>query len=169
MGPGEVVVGVEVGGKARAYRLDSFQNQRGHLVNDLVGGVPVSVSYCFLTECLRVYSDPTSTAPLDVQIAGLLDDEMVVRIGGSLYFQKSGRPVDPGKTPTPIPYRLLTPTRTTWAEWTKHHPETDVYVGDRRESPALQPNLVSGPVTPAQPDSGHGAALPVPPRLRPRP
>jgi hypothetical protein len=44
--PGEVVIGVEVGGNARAYRLAAFDDASGHLVNDLLGGVPVSVSYC---------------------------------------------------------------------------------------------------------------------------
>lgn len=55
--PDELVIGVELGGNAQAYRFASFEWKSGHLVNDLVGGVPVSVAYCDLTGCLRAYSD----------------------------------------------------------------------------------------------------------------
>ena len=38
-----------VGGKARACRLAAFDDASGHLVNDLVGGMPVSVADCNIT------------------------------------------------------------------------------------------------------------------------
>ena len=94
--PDEIVIGVEVGGKPRAYRFTAFESRNGHLVNDLVGGVPVSVAYCDLTECLRVYSDPRGSEPLDLNVAGILNDEMIVRHGGRMYFHKSGKEVEPG-------------------------------------------------------------------------
>src|SRR4051812_31233538 len=53
--PDATVVGIEVGGNARAYGVGAFQHPRGQLVNDLIGGVPVSVAYCNLSDCLRVY------------------------------------------------------------------------------------------------------------------
>jgi hypothetical protein len=167
--PGEMVIGVEVGGKARAYRLDAFQTERGHLVNDLIAGVPVSVAYCNLTDCLRVYTDSKSSGPLDIEIAGVLEGEMVVKIGGSFYFQKSGMPVEPGKISTPVPYTLLTSTRTTWAEWTKRHPETDVYVGDRRDSPGRHPELIPGPTSLDGQDEVPAPAIPALPLPRPEP
>ena len=40
--PDEIVIGVDVGGHARAYRLASFESKSGHLVNDLLDGTPVS-------------------------------------------------------------------------------------------------------------------------------
>src|SRR5579864_5311202 len=142
--PEEVVLGIEVGGNARAYRLDALHDEGGHLVNDLIGGVPVSVSYCNLTDCARVYTDPQGSAPLDVEIAGVYNLEMVVKIGGNLYFQNSGVPVEPGKSPSAIPYHVLTPKRTTWADWSRHHPETDVYIGARREFPKGRPATTTG-------------------------
>lgn len=126
----EFVIGLEVGGTARAYRVAAFDYPRSHLVNDLIGGVPVSVSYCNLTRCVRIYTDPKGTAPLDVEVAGLVETEMIVKLRGNLYFQRSGEPVDPGKSPATIPYELLTPTLTTWQEWRQQHPGTDVYIGD---------------------------------------
>jgi hypothetical protein len=131
MPPDEAVIGVEVGGKTRAYRLAAFDDDTRHLVNDLIGGVPVSVAYCNLTRCVRVYTDPGGSEPLDAEVPGLFNGQMVIKLDGIAYFHQSGMAVEPAKNPPPIPYRLLTPTLTTWKEWTRLHPETDVYVGGR--------------------------------------
>ena len=94
LAPEEKVIGVVVGGEARAYRFAAFESKTGHLVNDQVGGVPVSVAYCDKTECLRVYSDPGGTGLLDLNVAGALFDEMVMRHGDKMYFHKSGKEVE---------------------------------------------------------------------------
>jgi hypothetical protein len=129
----EEVIGVVVGGKARAYRLDAFRDRTRHLVNDLIGGVPVAVTYCDLSDCVRVYTDPRGASPMDIEVAGLTDGEMVMKLGGVLYFQKSGKPMKPGEGSAALPFELLSPTRTTWKEWVRGHPETDVYVGPRQD------------------------------------
>jgi hypothetical protein len=131
IGADEAIVGVIVDGKARAYLLESLRHQDRHLVNDLIAGIPVSVAYCNLTDCVRVFTDQRSSTPLDIQVAGLLNLEMVLKIRGTLYFQGSGAPVEPGKASTAaIPYPTITPIRTTWGQWVKDHPETDLYVGE---------------------------------------
>src|SRR5262249_38181663 len=83
--PGELVIGVEVGGQARAYRLAAFDDASGHLVNDLVGGVPVSVAYCNIARCVRVYTDPGRSQPLDAEVPGMINRRMVIKLGGTLY------------------------------------------------------------------------------------
>src|ERR1700687_10463 len=45
------IVGVEVGGIHRAYLLMGMAVPQTHVVNDLVGGMPVSVAYCNLRNC----------------------------------------------------------------------------------------------------------------------
>jgi hypothetical protein len=129
----EEVIGVVVGGKARAYRLDALRDRTRHLVNDLLGGVPVAVTYCDISDCVRVYTDPQGDSTMEIEVAGLTEGEMVMKLGGVLYFQKSGRPMKPGDGPAAIPFELLSPTRTTWKEWAQRHPETDVYVGPRED------------------------------------
>jgi hypothetical protein len=129
----EEVIGVVVDGKARAYRLDPLRDRTRHLVNDLVGGVPVAVAYCDLSDCVRVYTDRRGSAPMDIAVAGMIDGEMVMKLGGVLYFHRSGRPMKPGDGAAAIPFEPLSPTRTTWKEWTRLHPETDVYVGPRED------------------------------------
>ena len=127
--PDELVIGVEVGGRARAYALSAFDHPMGHLVNDMIGGVAVSVAYCNLSRCVKVYTDPGATAPLDAEIAGVLNREMVIKLRGTPYFQSSGAPMRPAGGPAAIPYDLLTPTVMKWNQWTQRHPDTDVYEG----------------------------------------
>jgi hypothetical protein len=139
----ELVIGVEVAGKAHAYQFKGFERKSGHLVNDVVGEVPVSLAYCDLTDCLRVYSDPHAGEPLDLTVAGVLNGEMIIRHGGKMYFHKSGREVDPGHGPATLPYQNITPTVTTWKEWSARHPDTQVYIGEREiASPKKQPTSV---------------------------
>lgn len=130
--PTDWVIGVEVRGRPRAYRVDALDDPSGHLVNDMIGGVAVSVAYCNVTRTARVYTDPKASQPLDAEVLGLLNrEEMVIRLGGHLYAHRSGQPVEPAKSPPPIPYQILTPTLTTWQAWLKRYPQTDVFVGGR--------------------------------------
>src|SRR4051812_11606994 len=55
--PDEEVIGVEVDGRPRAYRLSAFRDPAHHVVNDLIDGVPLTVSYCDLNDCVRTYTD----------------------------------------------------------------------------------------------------------------
>jgi hypothetical protein len=128
--PNTRVIGVDLGsGRSRAYRLDAFRHPTGHLVNDMLGETPVSVAYCNLTDCVRVLTDSKRAEPLAIEVAGLRDMQMVLRIQGDLYFQASGEPIKPdGKAP-PSPYVRLAPVRTTWRDWLRLHPDTDLYLG----------------------------------------
>jgi hypothetical protein len=130
--PDEEVIGIEVDGHPRAYRLSAFRDRSEHVVNDLIAGVPVTVSYCDLSDCVRTYTDRGKSAPLEVAIAGLFEGrEMVLEVGGRLFFQKSGQPLKPGEGPSSLPLEPLSPTRTTWEQWRRDHPSTGVYRGDR--------------------------------------
>lgn len=126
------VIGVEIGGRARAYRIAALGDRANHVVNDMIGGVPVTVTYCNITKCVRVYTDPQGTAPLGLSVGGLAIDkgqQMVLKFEGHFYFQKSGKPIELGSGQAAIPYDLIEPTRTTWKEWVGRHPDTEVYTG----------------------------------------
>src|SRR5262249_11679267 len=124
----EEVIGVEVGGRARAYRLEALKDKSGHLVNDVVGGVPVSVAYCDLRDCTRAYTSRRVAGPLPLTLEGLRDGEMVLKANGVLYFHQTGAPVDVVHGGTAFPFDDLPWTRTTWKNWKQRHPETEVYV-----------------------------------------
>jgi hypothetical protein len=107
----------------------AFDDPSGHLVNDLIGGVPVSVAYSNLSRCVKVYTDPNGSQPLDAMVTGLLNQQMVIQLGGHVYFHDTGMPVEPAKNPPPIPYPLLTPIVTTWKAWMDLHPQSEIFVG----------------------------------------
>ncbi|MDR3638338.1 MAG: DUF3179 domain-containing (seleno)protein [Isosphaeraceae bacterium] len=134
----EPVIGIEAGGKARAYHVPTMCSTTRHIVNDVLGGVGVSVTYCDLSDCARAFGGGAHTSPLDVSQAGLLDGRMLIKIGGVTYSQETGEiaETDPGKAAVPFPYAPFPLTRATWGEWKLRHPDTDIYVsaallGDR--------------------------------------
>lgn len=133
LGDDEPVIGVEVGGKARGYHQRSLSGTTRHIINDLLGGKAVTVTYCDLDDCARAFSGGDRATPLDVAQAGLLDGRMLVRVGDVAYFQSSAQVAEhgPDSPAPPFPYAPLLVTRTTWGDWKARHPDTDVYVHDR--------------------------------------
>ena len=134
----EEVVGVVVNGAARAYRLGALRDPRRHVVNDLVGGAPVSVAYCDRTGCIRTYTGP-GAEPLRVRIAGLRDGGLVVKLDGVYYDQRSGRVVEGPPGAVPLPHDRVPWTRTTWGRWRREHPATDVSVGSAAAPIRVEP------------------------------
>lgn len=127
--PGEAVIGVAVNGKHRAYTLGSLQGVTTHVVNDRLGGRPVSVSYCVRTGCVRVYT-AAGGERLRLAVGGLLErkgaEQMILRYGRELYRQDTGAALSGGAA---LPYQTLDFKLTTWDEWQKAHPDSDVYSG----------------------------------------
>jgi hypothetical protein len=140
----EEVLGVEVDGKARAYRLSVMRDITKHIVNDQINTLPISILYCDISDCSRVFAGRRADGPLPIRQAGVMDGEMIVKISGVHYRQSSGESVaGPEEAPTDalrrlsFPYRSFPFSRTTWGDWKRRHPETDVYTGeDSQPKPA---------------------------------
>lgn len=130
-----LVIGIVVGGQARAYLLEALRMPPGHefdpsgkdgklqllsrhVVNDVVNGKPISVTYCDRTDCKQVFT-AEGDSELDLSIAGWSGSGMMLRLGESEFPQKADEsPVDH------YPFTV-----TSWQDWLEKHPETDVYVG----------------------------------------
>lgn len=123
----EEVVGVVVGGRARAYRLAAMLDWSGHIVNDVVADRPVTITYCDLADCVRAFTGDGAGDPLPVAQSGLKDGRMVLRARGIDYFQDEARALAGGGPD--FPFAALPAERTTWDAWRRAHPDTDVYVG----------------------------------------
>ncbi len=126
------VLGVSAGGRSRAYLLEAFAiSPDSHIVNDVLGGVPLSVTHCNLSGCTRAFTDDWTPEhrdrPLDLSGGGFKTSQMIMKTGGHAYEQDSGRPLD--STSPPFPYREYQLERTSWNAWHKAHPDTDVYLG----------------------------------------
>jgi hypothetical protein len=131
---GDEVIGICAGGRERAYFIRAMGAVIGgpkrHVVNDLLGGHAVSITWCDRTGCSRAFTGGPAREPLELGVGGWLKGGLALRVGDADYSQETGECLsDPGGPP--IPYTELRHERTTWKAWRQAHPNTDVYVGDQ--------------------------------------
>jgi hypothetical protein len=112
-------IGVSIDGHSRAYLPGAMCTPGRHIVNDLVGGMPVTVTFCDRSERVRVLTQAGKNEPLDVAQEGLLNGALALRIDGRVFAQDS----------LDVPYEDLSFTWTTWGAWRTDHPDTEVYIG----------------------------------------
>jgi hypothetical protein len=128
------VLGVSAGGRHRAYLVSAMSGMSTHVINDLLEETPVTVTYCDRTGCARVFTDPEKSAPLEVNVGGILEDNLMLRVGVRHYFQQKDIKLADG-TPDPVPYPDHPFVQTTWKSWKEAHPNTDVFVGLPKAAP----------------------------------
>lgn len=115
----EMIIGVVSGEEACAYSCKAMSQIDSHVINDVVGGKELTVTFCDRTDHTRILCNKSGDSPLDVQVGGLTDKAMVLYIGGKMYEQTSPE--------VPLSdYKFL---RTTWKHWKTLHPNTLVYNG----------------------------------------
>ena len=138
---GERVFGVSLKGEQRAYPLRILSWHE--MLNDVVGGEPVTLSYCTLCGSGVLFSTRRQTGgqtgePFTFGTSGLLyrsNKLMVDRQTGTLWSNLTGEPVigrllgQSARAPEPLP--VLPLTVTTWKEWRTRHPRTTVLALDR--------------------------------------
>jgi hypothetical protein len=123
------VIGVSAGGKHRAYPLRLVVRREQHVLNDLMGYTAVTVTYCDLDNCVRVFGEANRRKALDVDIGGADPSrprKMVIRVGTDLFWQDTGLPFEEGSRRR-FPYERIEYERTTWGQWRAAHPDSDVY------------------------------------------
>lgn len=129
----ERVFGVSVGGEARAYPLRILDWHE--MANDVVGGEPVTLSYCTLCGSGVLYQTSTpSGQAYTFGTSGLLyrsNKLMIDRQTLTLWNNLTGEPVVGRLARSPIRLPVLPLTITTWKEWRERHPRTTVLALDR--------------------------------------
>lgn len=124
-----VVIGVALHAESRAYVVEAFEvwdvNQPEdlavHVVNDIIGNQPVSITHCNFTHSTRVLTaneGVQGTAPLNVGVAGW-ENGMLITVDDVVYTHHE-------RSPSLHDAPFLT---TTWGDWRRQHPETLVYTG----------------------------------------
>jgi hypothetical protein len=123
--PEALVLGVVVNGEARAY---PHQLMWWHeIVNDVLGGAPITVSYCPLTGSGMVYDAVINDAPLEFGVSGLLFDNNLIlydRTTDSLWSQMRVQGICGSLTRTEP--ELLPVVQSTWRAWKALQPDTTV-------------------------------------------
>lgn len=128
MRAGERVFAAVVAGEARAYprRVLSWHE----MLNDEIGGEPVTLSYCTLCGSGILYATRTPAGgAYTFDTSGLLyrsNKLMVDRQSYTLWSQLTGEPVIGRRARGDVRLAVLPATVTTWREWRRRHPETTV-------------------------------------------
>jgi hypothetical protein len=129
--PSDKLVGVVLGGEARAYPLRVLVWHE--VVNDVVGGVPIAVTYSPLSGGIAVFDRRVGGDTLTFGVSGLLYQSNLLiydrkpgHVGESLWSQLQARAIAgpaaaAGSTLTVLPVALAR-----WDEWSAAWPDTRV-------------------------------------------
>ncbi len=130
--PDEAVFGAELNGEQRAYPLRMLDWHE--MLNDQLGGEPITLSYCTLCGSGILYKTRTpSGTPYTFGTSGLLyrsNKLMFDRQSYSLWSNLTGEPVIGRLARGTIRLEVLPLTRTTWQDWKRRHPATRVVARD---------------------------------------
>ena len=136
IGLSDLVIGVEINGDARAYprRIIDWHE----MVNDTVGGVPVSLAYCTLCGSAILYDGRVGDEVYRFGTSGLLyrsNKLMYDRATNTLWEQYTGVPVWGELVGSGIQLNFLPVVHTTYETWLEAHPDTlvlDIETGHNR-------------------------------------
>ena len=123
----DAVIGVVVNGDVRAYPIRIIAWHE--MVNDTVGGLPVSLSYCTLCGSAILYDGRVGGEVFRFGTSGLLyrsNKLMYDRVTRTLWNQFSGEPAWGPLVGTGARLRSLPVVYTTWGAWQAQRPQTTV-------------------------------------------
>jgi len=115
----EEVIGVVVKNQSRAYWVPAFVDMNQHVVNDVLEGVAITVTYCDQADYVRVVTDDTRTDPIGLACGGWSGSQMLLLLDQQYFDHDSAD----------LPLSDFRFERTTWKEWKTKHPDTRVYLG----------------------------------------
>lgn len=140
IGPLENVMGVAIGGEARAYPIGMMS--RYEVANDTLGGQPIAVTFCPSCNTAVAFArtaQGAAAAPPDLTfgVSGRLLDGALVMVDeqtGSLWAQSRLQAVEGPLAGATL--ELLAGSQMPWQEWLAQHPETTLVIDE--EAPAAQ-------------------------------
>lgn len=121
----EFVIGLSINGDARAYPVNVLS--RHETVNDIVGGVPIVVTYCPLCYSGIVFDRRVGEQVLEFGVSGKMvmnDLVMYDRQTSSLWQQMLGEGISGKHKGARL--AALPATQTTWGQWRITRPDTHV-------------------------------------------
>ena len=123
--PDDEVIGVVQGGEARAYPLRVLNWHE--IVNDVLGGKPIAVTYSPLSDGTAVFDGVLDGKAVEFGVSGLLYNSNLVmydRGDRSLWSQLRAQAIAGVAVGTPL--RILPCARTRWGAWLAAYPDTTV-------------------------------------------
>lgn len=132
----DLVIGVAMGGEARAYPIRMITWHE--IVNDVLGGVPIAVTYHPLCDSSVVFDRRVGGETLEFGVSGLLFNSNLLmydrrpgRQGESLWSQLLFRAVAGPAAARGATLALVPAVVVHWSDWLERHPDTTVLAPDR--------------------------------------
>lgn len=129
MQPSDNVIGININNDIKAYSIKILTWHE--IVNDIVGGKPVVISYCPLCNSVYVFSRQIGDSTFTFGVSGLLYNSNVVMYDHqtkSLWSQVKAEAISGAMTGAEMPQ--IAATATTWQDWILQHPNTEVLSKD---------------------------------------
>ncbi|RMF44009.1 MAG: DUF3179 domain-containing protein [Planctomycetota bacterium] len=157
LAPQDRVVGVAIGTESRAYPISILTQHE--IVNDVVGGIPIAVTYCPLCDSVVVFDRRTPLGVKEFGVSGLLYNSNVLMYDRSERESLWSQMLMQGVSGPAAGMRLqaLPMELTTWQAWRAQHPDTDVmsidtgYGRNYRQNPYVGYFRQPGLMFPVQP------------------
>ncbi|MCI0640350.1 MAG: DUF3179 domain-containing protein [Gemmataceae bacterium] len=122
------VAGIVVNGRACAFLIAELSRINSHVVNDVLAGTPVTVTFCNKNNCLKAFTSKEHSDPLPLGLGGWHGNGLILRYADKMYAQENGRQVGSHEHST-LPFAGFPVERMTWKEWRAKHTASDVVIG----------------------------------------
>jgi Protein of unknown function (DUF3179) len=123
----DVVIGVVIGGEARAYPVNLMWEPVNEVLNDTLGGAPITATWCPVAHSAAIYDRSLDGQSLELGAVGLRQGVFILydRATRSWWSQVVGRAVEGPHAGRTLAKRASTVT--TWAAWRRAEPQTTVF------------------------------------------
>jgi hypothetical protein len=108
-----IIIALEIKGVHYAYPKLRLSDIGGYVASEVLGDIPVAVTYCNETECVRVFTGDTGGDRLDITQEGLDEGKFIILVNGEVFFQEDES--------IPLPdyaFELVS-----WSQWKTEHPD----------------------------------------------
>jgi hypothetical protein len=107
-----VIIALEINGVHYAYPKLRLSDIGAHVATEILGDIPIAVTYCNETECVRVFTGDTGGPRLDVTQEGLDKGKFLILVDGKPWFQDDES----------IPLQDYAFELVSWNQWKTEHP-----------------------------------------------
>lgn len=107
------VITLNIGDKHLAFPKRWMNGMAEHVVSEIYEGLPIAVTYCNESECVRVFRGLAGGEKMNIMQHGLADGHMAMLVDGIPFLQEA----------EDIPYDEYPFESMTWGEWKTDHPD----------------------------------------------
>ena len=107
------VISLNIGEQHYAFPKRWMNGMAEHVVSEIYEGLPIAVTYCNESECVRVFQGLAGGEKMNIMQYGLADGHMAMLVDGIPFLQEA----------EDIPYDEYPFESMTWGEWKTDHPD----------------------------------------------